>query len=148
MFSDYPLLSEMALSGAFAFDLRERDVIIDEYNRWRADTSGGKMTDTAAALRGILDADRYYKPWRVFWGSALSNCFLTPVGGLVVMAIWLDKRPQTRYLHIPPQGRADNPAYLNAYRERAYTRKERAMFNGWVVGFLALALISIPLAND
>lgn len=139
MFADYPLMKTMAEGKAFDIDAFEGPFVLDAYNRWRAGPPG----DTPVALKGILDANRFYSPKMMFPAGFFATSFLTPFfSGIPLGAI--DKIPKK--LRLPDPALAADKEYLAAYEARAHTRKERAMVRGYLWGIPGCALF-ITLAT-
>lgn len=133
MFSDYPLMRTMADKKAFDIDAFEGRIVLDAYNRWR----DGPPGDTPMALKGILDANRYYRPQVMFAVGLALTTVLTPAFSGIPLGVF-EKIPLK--MRLPDPALAANREYLAAYQARAHTRKEQSLVRGYLWGIPGCAL--------
>jgi hypothetical protein len=131
-FDDYPLLDSMTVQRDGVW--RTEDLIVAEYNRWRADTSASKYRDTSALLRGIIDADTYYDRVGEMW-KAYGLCLFTSVPGFVILGIYSNKKVLKVDKRVNPVWLTDS-LYVKGYLTEAREIKNDADGMGGGSGFL------------
>lgn len=131
-FQEDPKLSRMALDKSFdETSGSESQLIFAAYDNWMDRPHANNISDTTMALRGILDADKYYKHisnkyfWKTFWVSRL----LTPFVGLFYA------RHEQKSFTNAPVTIADTTlkkqgSYVIAYNARALTLKNKSINKG------------------
>lgn len=118
-------------------------MVVDAYNQWWANNK----RDTSLALKGILDADKYYKQKKsTFWGVTISTAaFFLP--GVITSITVNSFPPKEKNLNIPANCPYQNNAdYLTGYKMRARAKKCKASDNGFKVGLAALVVEALVLA--
>ena len=137
VFSDYPLLSNMAYQKSFDEVYgNESKIIFDEYDRWVSDTIERNIVDTSFVLKGILDANQNYKTSKYFWYSFVINRLLTPFIGMPLMSKAYRTEPDDSDLHVQNKKLLDDKNYVEAYEARAFTRKRKAISKGLIFSFI------------
>lgn len=131
-FEEDSLLSNMALNNDFdEICGNESSLIFAEYDKWIDSLQYKNVSDTTVALRGILDADKYYKHiankyfWKTFWIGRL----LTPIVGLPY-GIHQQKIFRTSNIVFTDTTLESQPEYVNAYEARAFTLKKKSITKG------------------
>lgn len=146
--ADYPLLSNILSEKKFwtenesvLFYRKGFKFIVKEYNEWNENKKKGLVTDndTSMALRGVLDANKYFNKRINFIFNFFVNGLFTPLVGGPVAFISGGKDPI--FLKIPNKELRKNHEYMSGYKARAYQLKSKAALRGHLWGYTLFAAI-------
>jgi hypothetical protein len=95
--------------------------------------------------KGLLDGENVYERYGGAAKSTFIVSLLNPVLGLVPAIACASMVPADRNLMLPPSTHISDPNYLAGYREAAYKKKKKAVWNsfgqGAVLSVFALIII-------
>ena len=120
--------------------------IVKEYNDWmdKVITRQVSPTDTSMAMKGVLDANKYFNKKRNFYLNFFANGLLTPLVGLPTALISGFTKPV--FLRVPDEKLKNNTDYMSGYKMRAFQMKNRSAGIGNLCGY-ALLVATIVVIN-
>ena len=137
---DYPALTSLVQEKkitSFPFDF---NIVIEDYNNWST-LSEYSRPDTSMTIKGILDANQYYKTRKYFAiPCVIGTAFFLPG---MISAVVISHNPKEENIKIPESlVYRDNSDYSKAYKHKAFEKKYKSAGHGAITGgILSIGLI-------
>ena len=138
---NYTLLSEMINRKFYHIEngIISKDFIVQEYNNWLL-KSIKFSSDTSEMMKGIFDAQKYYKPKKKLFAGTAVGTSIGILPGIIIGLDFTNKIDKNRF--IQPIGCKENSVkYKNGYTLRANYKNKSSVEKGLIFGYITCCLL-------